>query len=95
MGAVETSVEFDHEVGAFGQKVRGFNYSIQVTVADVIMPDGNRLEGIGVTPDYLVIPSGADLAAKRDPALSQALDLAGYHLSPEEAGRQFKLPWEN
>jgi carboxyl-terminal processing protease len=95
MGAVETSVEFDHEVGAFGQKVRAFNYSIQVTVADVIMPDGNRLEGIGVTPDYLVIPSGADLAAKRDPALSQALDLAGYHLSPEEAGRQFKLPWEN
>jgi C-terminal processing protease CtpA/Prc len=95
MGAVETSRLYTHKVGSYGRTQRAFNYAFQVTIADVIMPDGNRLEGVGVTPDYLVNPSGPDLAADHDPALAKALDLAGYHLSPEEAGRQFKLPWEN
>jgi len=45
------------------------------------------LEKIGVTPDELVLPTGADLAADRDPALARAVALAGGTLTPEQAGK--------
>jgi len=52
-------------------------YQLSIADADVIMPDGTRLEGRGVQPDALVLPSGADLAAGRDPVLAIALTMAG------------------
>lgn len=67
-----------------------FGYSI--TDADGIMPDGQRLENHGVVPDSIVLPTGADLAARRDPQLALALAIAGVHLSPEEAGRLYDRP---
>jgi carboxyl-terminal processing protease len=85
-GAVVASYFLGHEVG-FG---RVMDYSVQVSVSDIIMSDGNRLEGIGVVPDHVVLPTAADIAARRDPQLAFALKLAGHLTTPEEAGRLFK-----
>jgi len=62
-------------------------YGLSVTDAEVIMADGGTLEGVGVRPDELVLPSGADLAAGRDPALARALQLLGHQVDATQAGR--------
>jgi carboxyl-terminal processing protease len=59
---------------------------VRITVADVVMPDGQPLEKIGVIPDVQVVPSPADLAAGRDPALAKALELAGVKMDAAAAG---------
>lgn len=64
----------------------GADYAVAITEADPIMSDGKSLEGVGVTPDVLVLPTGADLAAGRDPALARAAQLAGAKLDPAAAG---------
>jgi C-terminal processing protease CtpA/Prc len=81
MGAVETSMSYNHTVGF----ERVLEYGLQVSISDVIMSDGNRLEGIGVTPDSLVIPTGADIAARRDVVMAKALEIVGVHRTPDEA----------
>ena len=81
-GAVMLGRSFSHLIGA-GSVVA---YAVSVTIADVVMQDGGRLEATGVTPDHLVIPTGADLAAGLDPALSRAAELAGVALTPAQAG---------
>ena len=73
-------------VHAFGLANITF-YANSVTVADVLMPDGGRLEGRGVTPDELLLPAQADLAAGRDPVLARAIALAGGTISAEDAGK--------
>ena len=66
-------------------------YYTTVTQADLVFADGTRLEGRGVIPDEIVLPSGADLARRRDPALARAITLAGHAITPEEAGLLFPL----
>ena len=66
-------------------------YGTLVSVADIAFADGTRLEGRGVIPDEIILPSGADLAAHRDPALARAIALAGRNVSPEEAGSLFPI----
>lgn len=66
---------------------RAFEYTNQVSVVGAVMPDGERLEGKGVMPNHLVIPSAADLRLKRDPQLAKAFELVGVHMTPEDAGR--------
>ena len=61
-------------------------YYVSVTVADLIMPDGGRLEKVGVTPDELLLPRSADLVAKHDPVLARAANVLGISLTPEAAG---------
>jgi carboxyl-terminal processing protease len=68
-------------------------YEAVVTRADLIMNDGKSLEGVGVTPDVIVLPTGADLAAGRDPVLAQAVQLAGAKLDPVAAGKLFPFEW--
>lgn len=85
-GAVVTSLYYPHEVG-FG---RVMEYVLQVSVMDVSMADGQRLEKVGVAPDHLVLPSGSDLASFRDPQMAYALKLAGYTVTPDEAARLFR-----
>jgi len=46
-------------------------------------------ERVGVTPDILLLPTGADLAAHRDPVLAKAVEMAGGRMDPETAGRLF------
>lgn len=48
-------------------------YSASVTTGTLTMTDGATLEGVGVTPDELLLPSAADLAAGRDPVLARAV----------------------
>jgi carboxyl-terminal processing protease len=65
-------------------------YGTSVTVADIRMSDGGSLEKLGVTPDEVVLPTAADLAAKRDPALARAIAIAGGSMTPEHAGALFR-----
>jgi carboxyl-terminal processing protease len=44
----------------------------QYAVGDVTTPQARAIEGEGVTPDVIVKPARADLAAGRDPALEAA-----------------------
>lgn len=62
-------------------------YGLNVTVADLIMGDGNRLENVGVLPDHPVGPSPRALANKSDPVLAFAAGLLGEKISPENAGK--------
>jgi C-terminal processing protease CtpA/Prc len=82
-GAVMGSREFVHYVG--GDK--GLVYAVTITVQDMVMDDGNRLENAGVEPEFIIVPTGADLAAKRDPQMAKALALAGIQLDPVQAGK--------
>jgi C-terminal processing protease CtpA/Prc len=84
-GAVMTSRIMPHKVG-----VAGVFYATSITIGDVIMSDGASLENTGVIPDAVVVPSPADLAAGRDPALAAAIAMAGGSMTAEEAGRLFK-----
>jgi C-terminal processing protease CtpA/Prc len=68
-------------------------YGAMITVADLIMTDGKSLENIGVMPDERIVPTPADIAAGRDPALARAATLAGASMTPEEAGKIFPFQW--
>ena len=76
---------YQHEVGVTSAAF----FAVSVTDADVKMGDGKSLERIGVTPDEVVLPTGADLAAKRDPVLSRAASLLGVPIDDEKAGSLF------
>jgi len=82
-GAVMGSQFFFHDAG-FQKYV---SYADQITVEDVIMNDNSRLENTGVTPEWIVVPTGADLAAKRDPQMTKALALAGIQIDPVQAAK--------
>jgi C-terminal processing protease CtpA/Prc len=64
------------------------------TEADVIMTDGKSLEHAGVTPDELMRPTPADLAAGRDPVLARAVEMLGGTLDPASAGKIFPIEWK-
>lgn len=59
---------------------------INVTIGDLVMSDGQRLEGTGVVPDFPNLPNGRHLSEGSDPALAFAASLCGMVLSKEEAG---------
>ena len=85
-GAVMRARVYQHEVGVTSAAF----YALSVTDADVKMGDGKSLERIGVTPDEIVLPTGADLAAKHDPVLSRAASLLGVPIDAEKAGSLFQ-----
>ncbi len=60
---------------------------MSVTVADVIMKDGSRLEKVGVIPDEILQPTGIALKQKLDAVLSYAALKNGVTLTPEDAGK--------
>ena len=69
-------------------------YGASITDADLLMTDGGRLETKGVTPDESVLPTAADLVAKRDPALARAAAILGLNLDPFKAGTLFPIEWK-
>ena len=81
-GAVRESMGYRHTVGT----ATIIPYGMSVTIADVVMPDGGKLENAGVVPDELVLPTGEDIALRNDPALARALTLLGLPFTPKEAG---------
>lgn len=84
-GAVMESRLFSYQTG---MDVVVF-YGASITVADLIMKDGKSLEKIGVTPDVVAIPNAKDVAARRDVAMSKALETLGLKMTPEVAGTMF------
>lgn len=89
-GSVMQSKRHVHEIGAYGVVF----YGASITDADIIMTDGKSLEHVGVIPDELLLPTAEDLAAKRDPVLARALELAGIKMTPEKAGTLFPKEWK-
>jgi carboxyl-terminal processing protease len=90
-GAVMTSRVFGHSLGhdLYGIGSIAF-FGTSITVGDVRMSDGGTLEKVGVTPDEVVLPSGADLASGRDPVLARAIAFLGGTMSPEQAGHFYR-----
>ena len=88
-GAVMEARHFSESLGADTRIFYGFS----VTIANLIMTDGKSLENTGVTPDEIVLPTAADLAEGKDPALSRAAELAGTKLDPDAAGKLFPFEW--
>lgn len=64
-------------------------YAISITVADLVMTDGKRLEKVGVAPDEKLLPTALDLANKRDPVMARAGEILGFKITPEQAGSIF------
>jgi C-terminal processing protease CtpA/Prc len=89
-GAVMTSRSYDHQSGVGSV----LYFGTSVTIADVIMADGRSLENVGVAPDEVMLPSGADLLAHRDPVLARAAQLAGVELPAGKAGTLFPVEWK-
>lgn len=68
-------------------------YAFAVTRANLLMADGKSLEGAGVTPDELMLPTADDLASGADPILAHAAASAGLVLTPAAAGLLFPVEW--
>ncbi len=69
-------------------------YGVSLSTADLRLADGRTLERRGVMPDEIVVPTPADLAAGRDPALARAVAIAGGSLDPLAAGKIFPARWK-
>lgn len=89
-GAVMQSQTYDQEMGTDNI----VPFAISITNADVIMKDGVSLEHVGVTPDELVIPTPADIAAGRDPVMVRAVEFLGGKVDPLVAGKWFPYYWK-
>ena len=85
-GAVMTSRVFPHTLGIESIAL----YATSITVGDVRMSNGESLEHKGVTPDEIVLPTGADMAAGRDPVLARAVTLLDGRMTAEQAGSFYK-----
>lgn len=67
------------------------SFAMSITIADLIMSDGNRLENVGVVPDYPVGPTGQALFEKSDSILAYALGLLGTKITVQDAGKFYFL----
>lgn len=74
----ERGVEGFETVSAFG---------LNLTIGDLIMSDGKRLEKVGVIPDHAVGPTSQALLDGSDPVLAYAASLLKVPLSSAEAGK--------
>lgn len=68
---------------------------VVVPTGDIVMADGVQLDSKGVAPDFLLRPTGADLAANRDVVLAKALSMLKQKVTPEEAHQIVHLPSED
>jgi len=89
-GAVMRSIYRSYEMGT----ERIVSWGANITNADAIMSDGKSLEKVGVIPDELMLPTPTDMAAKRDPVLARAFELAGIKIDPAKAGTMFPVEWK-
>lgn len=69
-------------------------YGVSVTDADMLMSDGQSLEGIGVVPDEILLPTADDLRSQKDSVLSRAVAIAGGTIDPVEAAKLFPFKWK-
>lgn len=91
MAAVSSVIQIPEYPGQTGGNI--FFATVSVTVSDVIMSDGKRLENIGVIPDFPLGPSGFAISRNMDPVLSIAAKAMGVDISPQDAGNlHFLIP---
>jgi C-terminal processing protease CtpA/Prc len=90
-GMVMTSEHFVHAVDL--NPIDVTQYGAFISIGKDILPNGENLENVGVTPDERIVPSPGDIAAGRDPVLARAAALAGVEMSPEKAGQMFPFTW--
>lgn len=91
-GMVMNSLTFGLTTLRPGKQTFEFSvFPLSVTVADLIMSDGNRLEKVGVTPDELIGPSQVGLIMGSDPAFALAAGLLKAKITPEDAGKFYFL----
>lgn len=83
-GAVLKARLLKHAAGKGDIKVL---YAVIVANSDVFMPDGSRLEGIGVQPDTVALPAPDDLEKGLDPVLASAAASSGVTIDSQRAGR--------
>lgn len=69
--------------------------AISATSADVLMPDGMRLEHVGVEPDKLLLPTAQEMSVGHDPVLAYAASLVGVELDSKKAGELFPSKWKS
>jgi len=67
-------------------------YGLIIAERELIMSDGQSLDGMGIIPDEVVLPNYNDLANNRDPVLSRAAAILGVQISPEKAGMLLRRP---
>jgi C-terminal processing protease CtpA/Prc len=84
VGAVLKARLLKHAAGDSDIKVL---YAVIVANSDVFMPDGSRLEGVGVLPDVLALPAPDDLEKGLDPVLVKAASSFGVTIESQRAGR--------
>lgn len=64
-------------------------FGLQVPVSEIVLENGDRLDGKGVIPDEIILPTQSDLATQRDRVLARAAEILGVRLTAEEAGLIF------
>lgn len=77
-----------------GHEGRFLLYGLSITDARLLMTDGASLEGGGVVPDEVAMPTASDLADGRDPVLARAVALLGATTTPAQAGKAFRRQWK-
>jgi carboxyl-terminal processing protease len=95
-GSVMTSISvpFESVVSALSDWAF-ISVGMSVTVADVVMSDGTRLEHRGVIPDTILQPNANALASRTDPVLAFVAEKLGSELTPAKAGTlNFLVPEE-
>jgi C-terminal processing protease CtpA/Prc len=82
LGRLMTSLYYSEEFGA--EKI--VYYAVQISVAKVLLPNGDEIEGKGITPNVICNPTGEDMRAGRDVCLDMAVGKAreALHLPPLE-----------
>ena len=83
-GLVRGSQIKKHAAGDGDYKVL---YAVQVTLFDIAMAGGMRLEGRGVRPDVVSLPTADDLEQRLDPVLAAAAASVGVTIDSQRAGR--------
>jgi len=87
-GALSTARGYPLELGTAEKFVL---FGVQIAISSFVMADGTVVEGKGVTPDYLILPTHEQLYRGHDPVLAKALSIAGHSVTPEAAGKLFPL----
>jgi C-terminal peptidase prc len=82
LGRLMTSRYFPEEFGAD----RIVYYGLQISVAKVVLPNGDEVEGKGISPNIVCNPSGQDMHDTNDVCLKTAIASArdALHLTPAE-----------
>lgn len=91
-GAVMTSIFFPMAIRRGTLEFGSITpYAINMTIGDVIMSDGGRLEKVGVVPDYPAKPTGKALFEQFDPVLAYTAGLLGDKITAQTAGSYYFL----